>query len=336
MYPFLFRLNKKLEKIMPLITPTAVCLGVIFSATLQPYSFLVPWIFALITFSGSLGSNFKDLTRVIMHPVPLLTCMALLHLVMPLVALVTGHIVFAGDSLTITGLLLAFAIPTGIISFMWVSIYKGNIAFTLSLILIDTLLSPFLVPFTMHLLVGADVKIDTLGMMKGLLWMVVFPSVLGMVLNGWTKGKIKEKLGVPLSPVSKISLGVVVAINSSLVAPYLKLFNAKLFVIFITVLLIAISSYAIGWLVAKLMGWDRSIVVAMTFNSGMRNISAGAVLATTYFPAAVAMPVIICMLFQQILASFYAFLLRSRYGMGTEPPSSTIAASAGNGGRLSG
>jgi bile acid:Na+ symporter, BASS family len=47
----------------------------------------------------------------------------------------------------------------------------------------------------------------------------------------------------------------------------------------------------------------------MTFSSGMRNISAGAVIAVSFFPAAVAVPVIVGMLFQQILASLNGHFL---------------------------
>ncbi|MDV7767593.1 hypothetical protein [Peribacillus sp. CSMR9] len=47
----------------------------------------------------------------------------------------------------------------------------------------------------------------------------------------------------------------------------------------------------------------------MTFTGGMRSISAGSVLATTYFPAAVTVPVVLGMLFQQMLASFFGFIL---------------------------
>lgn len=52
--------------------------------------------------------------------------------------------------------------------------------------------------------------------------------------------------------------------------------------------------------------------VAVQFNSGMRNLSAGAVLAVKYFPPAVALPVISGMLFQQILAAMSGLFLRSR------------------------
>jgi len=47
----------------------------------------------------------------------------------------------------------------------------------------------------------------------------------------------------------------------------------------------------------------------MTFNCGMKNLSAGAVLAIAYFPPPVALPAIIGMIFQQLLASIFAFTM---------------------------
>lgn len=50
-------------------------------------------------------------------------------------------------------------------------------------------------------------------------------------------------------------------------------------------------------------------IVALIFTGGMRNISAGAVLATSFFPPQVAVPVVVGMLFQQILAALFGHLL---------------------------
>lgn len=314
MRKYLIATNKVLEKWMPAIAPASLLLGVLLSQWLKPYTGIVPWVFAFMTFSGSLGSSFSDLKRVLLHPLPLMACLCLLHVWIPLVAWGTGSLVFHGDPLTVTGVLLAFIIPTGIISFMWVSIYKGNIALTLSLILIDTFLSPFVVPFTLELIVGTSVHIDTWGMMKGLIYMVVLPSLLGMLLNQRTKGGVKTAWGPVLAPFSKLGLAVVVSINSSVVAPYFAQINGKLLAIVLTVLAIAASGYFFGWQAARLFKWDRDILVALTFNSGMRNISAGTVLAITYFPPPVALPVIAGSLFQQLLASTYAHLLSRWYG----------------------
>jgi bile acid:Na+ symporter, BASS family len=307
----LFRINRTLEKMMPMITPTSVVVGVFLTAWLLPYTYLVPWIFAFMTFSGSLNANFDDLKRVIFHPKPIIVCFTILHVVMPLIALSVGSLFFPGDSYTITGIVLAFVIPTGIMSLIWVSIYKGNVALTLSIILLNTMLSPIIITYSLKLLVGSTVEIDQWGMMSGLLWMIVVPSVLGMLLNQMTRGKVKTSLSPKLAPFTKVGLGIVVAINSAAVAPFLADVSWKLVAIIVTVLLLAFSGYAIGGLAAKyLFRWNYEDIVALTFNSGMRNISAGAVIAITFFPPPVAIPVISCMLIQQLLASIFGQLLK--------------------------
>ncbi len=310
----MYRFNRFIEKWMPFVTPCSLLLGVLFSTWLTSYSFLVPWIFAFMTFAGGLGSGFKDMKKVMQHPAPLLACMLILHIWMPLIAWGAGHLFFSSDPYTITGIVLAFAIPTGIVSFMWVSLYQGNIALTLSIILVDTFLAPFVVPFTLRLLVGANVSIDIWGMMQGLIWMVVLPSLAGMTLNHWTKGGVKTTLAPKLAPFSKIGLILVVAINASVVAPNFKHIDGKFLAVAATILVIAASGYVWGWLTGKRLKGDKGVIVAMTFNSGMRNISAGAVIAATYFPAPVVFPVMVGTLFQQILASTYAHFLSKTYG----------------------
>jgi len=305
----LLALNRRLEKAMPLITPFSVLAGVLLGSNLSGYTFLSTWIFAFITFSGSISSNFRDFFTVLRRPLPLIATMIILHVLVPLLAVAMGHVFFAENAYTITGLVLAAAIPTGISSFIWVSIYKGSTVLTLAIILVDTLLSPVVVPFTLSLLVGARVEMDTGAIMQSLFIMVVLPSIAGMLLNEWTRGKIKVKWGPRLSPFSKLGMGVVVAINGSVVAPYLRSFDASLLLIAAVILVLACSGYAAGFLIAKLLGWNRDVVVAMTFNGGMRNISAGAVLAVSYFPAPVAVPVVLGMLFQQLMASLWGYLL---------------------------
>lgn len=328
---FAYTFNRFIEKWMPFVTPCSLLLGVLFSAWLKPGAFLVPWIFAFMTFSGSLGSGFRDLKKVLLHPAPLLVCLVILHAWMPLVAWGAGSVLFPSDPYTITGLALAFIIPTGIVSFMWVSLYQGNIALTLSIILLDTFLSPFIVPSTLHLLVGADVKFDTWGMMEGLAWMVVLPSLLGMALNHWTGGKVKASWGPKLAPFSKLGLILVVSINASVVAPYFKTLSWKSVAIALTVLAVAATGYFWGWLASRRMKAELGVTVAMTFNSGMRNISAGTVLAATYFSPAVVFPVMVGTLFQQILASTYAYMLGRKYGIG--PGAAAAAVQTGTLGR---
>jgi predicted Na+-dependent transporter len=305
-------LNKQLEKIMPLITPTSVVLGVLLAVYIKDFSYLIPWIFAFMTFAGSLNSNFKSLSDVVRHPLPIFAAMILLHILMPIWAWGVGHITFQDDIFTITGIVLGMAIPTGITSFIWVSIYKGNIPLTLSIILIDTMLSPLIVPYCLSLLVGERIEMDIVGIMQGLVGMIVLPSILGMLLNQFLKGNVTKRLSATLAPFSKISIGIVVMLNAAVIAPYLKIINLKLISIILVVFLIAATGYVFSFFIGRLIRSDRDTVISLTFSGGMRNISAGAVIAVTYFPPAVAVPVVVGMLFQQVLASFTGYVM-ARY-----------------------
>ena len=64
------QMNRFLEKALPFMTPTSVILGILLSKYIIDYTFLVPWIFALITFNGSSKSNFQSLKHVD-DPIPL-------------------------------------------------------------------------------------------------------------------------------------------------------------------------------------------------------------------------------------------------------------------------
>lgn len=309
----LHSLNKFLEKIIPFITPTSVMLGILFSTYIQDYSFLVPWLFAFMTFEGSLTMKFQAIKGAFLHPFPAFIILIILHIIMPIWALIVGHLTFPTDQQTITGLVLAMLLPTGITSFIWVAMKNGNRALTLAVILIDSLLSPVIVPFSLTLFVGQTVALDVVRMMNGLFFMIVLPSLLGVLLNEITKGQAGKKLKTKLAPISKLFLALVVMLNGSVVAPYFKEdFNMKLIAIIFIVFLIAFSGYYLSYRISKILKFDNETIISATFSGGMRNISAGAVIAVAYFPAAVGLPVIVGMLFQQIIASFYSSFLEKR------------------------
>lgn len=305
---YLSRFNAFIEKWMPLVTPACLIIGVVFSVWLGRFAPLVPWLFAFMTFAGSLGSGFRDMKKIAMHPVPLIVVLLILHIVVPVTAFLVGSLIF-DDPLLVTGIVLEFIVPTGIVSLVWVNIYHGNSALTLSIILIDTLVAPFLVPFSLHVLMGSAVEISVAGMMKDLVLMIAVPALLAMALNHATKGRVKHTLSPKLAPFSKIGLILVVIINSTKVAPFFSQMTPTLLLVTLVIFLLAISGFIWGFLASKIFREDNDGRVSMTFNSGMRNISAGEVIAGQYFPPEVMFPVMIGTLFQQILAAMAGFCL---------------------------
>ena len=176
--------------------------------------------------------------------------------------------------------------------------------------MIDTILAPFLIPAVLKLLVGSSVKMDTVGMMKELVFMIALPAVLAMCLNEVSHGKVMETWPKKLAPFSKMCLIFVVTSNSSKVSPYMKHLNGERLEVAAAILALAAGGYAIGWIIAILTRQNKEATVSMIYGSGMRNISAGAVIAGAYFPAETLFPVMIGTLFQQILAAFYGSMMR--------------------------
>ena len=298
-------LNKRLTKLMPVLTPLSLVIGVLLEDIGSQLLFLVSWLFAFMTFAGSLSLNFTSLKSFIKYPSVILLTIAVLHIVMPLWAYFLSVTVFDDHLLTI-GFIISVAVPTGVTSFIWVSISHGNKALCLSIILIDTLLSPIIMPIVVHLAVGQSIDIDTSSLIFDLLWMIVLPSIIAMLLNQYTHGKIEERLGKKLAPFSKIALFLIVMINSSIIAPYVKDISWELASIILLVFIVAISGYILWLLIGHFIWKDPTLVSTLVFTGGMRNIAVGIVIASSYFPPRVALPVVFGMLFQQVIASQFS------------------------------
>lgn len=304
-------LNKFIQRWMPVLTPLSLVIGVLLEKIGTHFLFLVPLLFAVMTFISSLNLKFRDIKVFKQYPKTILFMIAFLHILMPLWAFFLAELIFDDRLLTI-GFLISVAVPTGVTSVIWVTISKGNLPLSLAIILIDTLLAPILMPLILHLVVGESISLNTSALIFDLIWMIVLPSILGILVNEWTKGKLFEQYGKPMSLISKICLFAIIMINSSAIAPYVKTIDLELAKVIAVVLFLAVSGYVFSLLLGRLFWKSEADQATFVFNGGMRNIAVGVVIATTYFPSKVAMPVVFGMLFQQVLASIFYKIIQKK------------------------
>ena len=182
------RIDSLVGKYMVFLVLGAVTMGICFSTTLSVLNTLNIPLFAFMTFANSLSGGFREIGRVFLKPAPVLVTLVLLHVVMPLLALGLGRALFPDAPLFTIGLVLEYAIPTGVSALIWVSLARGNTALCLSVVMLDTICSPVVVPLTLKLLVGSVVQMDTLGMVRNLLIMVAIPALLAMTLFDCSHG----------------------------------------------------------------------------------------------------------------------------------------------------
>jgi predicted Na+-dependent transporter len=304
----LYSVNRCLERLIPITTPLGVVLGFFLPGVfihLRPY---VPWLFGMMTFSGALKLKAAELGNAARDPFPILLFLFTSHILMPLAAMAASSLLFVNHDI-IAGFVLLFSGPTAVSGFIWVSIFKGDKALGLALILLDTILAPIVVPGTVSILMGAKTAMNVSGIAVSLLFMVVIPTIIGVALNETSRGKIPAAICPGLDPFSKICLMLVIAANASVAAPGIRLADPVIWKTGFLCIVLTVSGFLLSKLNGLLGKCGREKTVSMVISGGLRNNSAVMTIAVTFFSEAVVLPTLLSIIFQQTIAAIMGKLL---------------------------
>lgn len=295
---------------MAFVSPTCVVLGVLFPDQLSVLRPAVTALFAFMTFQSSLSNTFGNLARTVRRPAPLVATLLLATALMPCAACVLATALFGASPNLVCGIVLEYSVPVAVVSAMWTNMLGGDPALSLATILVSTVAAPVTIPLTLHLLLGQTVEVDAARMMGEMVVSIALPALAGTLLNDASRGWAARDLSPALSPAGKIALVLVILSNSTGVAPYVRTLTPQLVGVMAFICAFSVGGYALGLAAARLMRRPREQEVSMTYLVGMRNISAGAVIAAEYFPGEVMFPVVIGTLFQQVIAACFGTVLR--------------------------
>jgi tagaturonate reductase len=304
-----YKLNTYLERTMPILTPSGVLLGFIFPSFFLPIRPYIPLLFGIMSFSGALNLRFKELVYTIKKPKAIILFFLFSHILMPCIALIAGILCNPGEPEVYTGFVLLFSTPTAVSGFMWNSIFKGDGALSLTLIVLDTILAPLVVPFTMKTLLGTTISFNMIGIALSLVEMVVIPTIFGIGINEISKGSVPPKISPYFTVLSKFCLFTVVAANTAAVAPTVNLGDIQVWSIAGQAVLLGLIGFSSGKFAGFIGKIEQTSIKTLVFSIGLRNITAAATLAITYFPEKAALPAILGMVFQQALASLAGRIL---------------------------
>lgn len=293
------------------ITPSMLVLGLMFSELFIRWVPAIPYLFAYITFVMGVGCGREHLKQVFAKPFPIVLTLILSHLIAPLAAFALGSALFGASSSYTVGLVLFTVIPLGVSSVLWIELSGGNLALGLAMVLLDSALSPIVVPGLIEAFFGAQLTFDTLHLMRDLLLMVVAPTALGVVVYERSGGRFKQQAGPILLPISKLFFMGVILLNAAGIAPYAYELRGDLLAVIPAVLILVALGYLLGYYTPLLLGQKKpETLVTVSFAAGMRNNSLGLVLALGYFSPQAAVPVVLAILVQQPLATLHQFVLR--------------------------
>ncbi len=306
-------LNRNLERFMPFLTPSGVVLGLILGGSISWMKPSVSWLFAFLTLINSMSVGVNDFYSTIKHPKPVFIFALCGYIVMPLLVCLYVNVFFHGSEDVIAGYVLLYCIPTAVVSCMWCGIYGGNMALSITILVIATCLAPVMTPFSVNLMAKSDISFDVSGMMKSLVMMVVLPSLAGMLINYITHGRCNDHAAPCFKPFTKLALLFVIMINTSQVASRLISEADWIYVPqVLSALLLSASGFVLGWLASRLFSLRHEETVSLVYAVGLKNISAALVLAIDFFPPASAIPVISGIVLQQTVCAIVSRFLFSQ------------------------
>lgn len=204
------------------------------------------------------------------------------------------------------GLILTGSAPGAMASNVFSYLAGADVAYSVSLTTVSTLLSPIFTPGFTYLLAHTLFEIPFWEMFFSVVKMVVIPLLLGF----WLRERFKQKIESVEKIFPAISITFIVFICSLVIALNRSYILKMSSLIFIVVILLNISGLLGGNLLGRMVRFDKLKVRALTIEIGMQNAGLGTVLALKHFNEQVAIPavifVFICIFTSAILVQYWA------------------------------
>lgn len=151
---------------------------------------LITPLIQLIMFGMGTSMSVNDFVGVIKMPRGVFIGVFSHFLIMPLIGFTLAS--FSGLPPEIAaGIILIGCSPNGMASNVISYLAKANLALSITITAVSTLIAPIMTPLLMKFLAGAYIKIDMLSMMWDITKMVIIPISFGLLFNKFLSGKMK-------------------------------------------------------------------------------------------------------------------------------------------------
>jgi BASS family bile acid:Na+ symporter len=199
--------------------------------------------------------------------------------IMPLLAFALGKL-FGLEAGLLAGVILVGTCPGGTSSNVITYLSKGDVALSVGMTSVNTLLAPLLTPAITYLLLKTTVQVDIVSMFLSIIKVVIVPIALGFIINHFL-GKYTAKAVDVLPMVSVLAITLIVAAVVSHNAERILETGA---IVFLVVILHNVLGYVLGFLLGIVLKLPTSKKKALSIEIGMQNSGLATSLAGTAFP----------------------------------------------------
>jgi len=265
---------------------TVMIIGVVSFAMYHPQYFktigsfqlsvLIIPLLQIIMFGMGTELSLKDFVNVVRMPKGIIVGVVFHYLIMPLVGFAIASL-FNFPNEIAAGIILVGCCPSGLASNVMSYLAKANLALSVSVTTISTLLAPFLTPLLLQWLGGRFVQIDFWGMVWDITKIVIMPIVAGLAFHYLMRGRFNwlDKI-MPLLSMTGIAciLAIMVAAGRD---NLLKVGALLLMATFLH----NVTGFFLGYWSARLLKFQERDCRTIALEVGMQNAGLATGLALT-------------------------------------------------------
>lgn len=304
--------NERNATIAVTVFPILVIAGAVI-AYLAPGSIaptLGPWVttmLGVIMFAMGLTLTPPDFLLVAKRPLPILIGVIAQYVIMPLAGWGIATVLGLPPELAV-GVILVGCAPGGTSSNVVTYLAKGDVALSVTMTSISTLLAPILTPLLALWLAGQRMDVDGGAMALSIVKVVLIPVLAGLLLRFLLPGPVTKVLpALPWLSVAGIT-GVVMAVVAGSAD---KIASAAAIIMLAVVIHNAIG-YGLGYGLALVTGQREAACRATAVEVGMQNSGLAATLAATFVSPLAALPAAIFSVWHNLSGALLAAFFRRR------------------------
>jgi BASS family bile acid:Na+ symporter len=268
-------------------------------------TYLIVPVLGIIMFGMGTTLTLDDFRRILVRPNDVGVGIAAQYIIMPFIGFALAEL-FGLDPMLAAGVVLVGSCPGGTASNVIAYLAKGDVALSVTMTSVSTLISPLMIPFLMYVYAGQWINVAFFSLFISTVKIIILPVILGVTTRILLRDKIAYVLPV-LPSVSAVSIIFIVAVIVAANAASIAAVGLSIAVI---VILHNSLGLSIGYLVARLSGMDTAKSRTVSIEVGMQNSGLAVALANLHFGALAALPGAVFSVWHNISGSTIAWWWR--------------------------
>lgn len=235
-------------------------------------------LLGIVMFGMGTTLDLKDFALVLKRPADVILGACAQFLIMPGLAYLIASAFNLDPALT-AGVVLVGTCPGGTSSNVITFMSKGDVALSVTMTSVSTVLSPILTPFITYMIIGQRIAFDPVGMFWSIVQIVIVPICLGLAVKRFLP-KLAAEAEDYLPAISGIAISFIIA--GVIGASRDNILKAS-GVILAVVILHNCLGYFLGFCIARLTGMSWKKAIALSVEVGMQNSGLATGLAKAHF-----------------------------------------------------